>query len=215
MHINGGESYQSNFAESTASKCEWHSAFQDALDQIDSPPGELPNAPFPSWPDGKSEHLPVSDRHANSSRPAQIDTLNWNPSDNYLSDLAGDPVEQSDDKDTFLDPNDRLIDSGWGGECLRDIEDIDFEFVYALHTFVATVEGQANATKGDTMVLLDDSNSYWWLVRVVKDSSIGEDLLNLYFVLSLANAVKDTCLLNISRLLQSDSPASTSTEIST
>lgn len=24
------------------------------------------------------------------------------------------------------------------------------------------------------MVLLDDSNSYWWLVRVVKDGSIGE-----------------------------------------
>jgi SH3 domain len=53
------------------------------------------------------------------------------------------------------------------------LEDIDFEFVYALHTFVATVEGQANAAKGDTMVLLDDSNSYWWLVRVVKDGSIG------------------------------------------
>jgi hypothetical protein len=53
------------------------------------------------------------------------------------------------------------------------IEDIDFDFVYALHTFVATVEGQANATKGDTMVLLDDTNSYWWLVRVVKDGSIG------------------------------------------
>lgn len=52
-------------------------------------------------------------------------------------------------------------------------EDIDFDFVYALHTFVATVEGQANAAKGDTMVLLDDSNSYWWLVRVVKDGSIG------------------------------------------
>ncbi|KAF2104815.1 hypothetical protein NA57DRAFT_71020 [Rhizodiscina lignyota] len=67
----------------------------------------------------------------------------------------------------------RFIDSGWGGECLRETEDIDFEFVYALHTFVATVEGQANATKGDTMVLLDDSNSYWWLVRIVKDSSIG------------------------------------------
>ncbi|RPA84387.1 hypothetical protein BJ508DRAFT_37691 [Ascobolus immersus RN42] len=54
-----------------------------------------------------------------------------------------------------------------------DNEDIDFEFVYALHTFEATVEGQANAVKGDTMVLLDDSNSYWWLVRIVKDSSIG------------------------------------------
>ncbi|KZF26956.1 hypothetical protein L228DRAFT_258309 [Xylona heveae TC161] len=54
-----------------------------------------------------------------------------------------------------------------------DDEDIDFEFVYALHSFEATIEGQANATKGDTMVLLDDSNSYWWLVRVVKDGSIG------------------------------------------
>lgn len=58
----------------------------------------------------------------------------------------------------------------------RYAEDIDFDFVYALHTFVATVEGQANAAKGDTMVLLDDSNSYWWLVRVVKDGSIGRRL---------------------------------------
>jgi hypothetical protein len=55
--------------------------------------------------------------------------------------------------------------------------------VYALHTFVATVEGQANATKGDTMVLLDDSNSYWWLVRVVKDSSIGKiDILTSHLI---------------------------------
>lgn len=87
------------------------------------------------------------------------------------------PYESSeDDCDDFIYPEDRerLVDSGWGGDCLRDLEDIDFEFVYALHTFVATVEGQANATKGDTMVLLDDSNSYWWLVRVVKDSSIGK-----------------------------------------
>ncbi|KAI7486802.1 hypothetical protein KC357_g2625 [Hortaea werneckii] len=81
----------------------------------------------------------------------------------------------NDDADDhfFNNPNPRFTDSGWSGECLREAEDIDFEFVYALHTFVATVEGQANATKGDTMVLLDDSNSYWWLVRVVKDSSIG------------------------------------------
>ncbi|KAK5167772.1 protein phosphatase regulator [Saxophila tyrrhenica] len=85
-----------------------------------------------------------------------------------------DEDENDDDTDALFDPlDDRFIDSGWGGECLRDTEDIDFEFVYALHTFVATVEGQANAQKGDTMVLLDDSNSYWWLVRVVKDNSIG------------------------------------------
>ena len=88
------------------------------------------------------------------------------------------PIEKRSPNDdetndiSFLDDT-RFIDSGWGGECLRETEDIDFEFVYALHTFVATVEGQANAAKGDTMVLLDDSNSYWWLVRIVKDSSIG------------------------------------------
>ncbi|KAH7140742.1 hypothetical protein EDB81DRAFT_900164 [Dactylonectria macrodidyma] len=80
---------------------------------------------------------------------------------------------EDDDSDLSFPDDTRFIDSGWAAECLQDTEDIDFEFVYALHTFVATVEGQANATKGDTMVLLDDSNSYWWLVRVVKDSSIG------------------------------------------
>lgn len=82
--------------------------------------------------------------------------------------------EDDDDYDIPYTADSRFVDSGWGGDCLQESEDIDFEFVYALHTFVATVEGQANATKGDTMVLLDDSNSYWWLVRVVKDSSIGK-----------------------------------------
>lgn len=84
-------------------------------------------------------------------------------------------TSSDDDSSDFIWTTDpRFIDSGWGGECLRETEDIDFELVYALHTFVATVEGQANAAKGDTMVLLDDTNSYWWLVRVVKDGSIGE-----------------------------------------
>ncbi|TID19084.1 hypothetical protein E2P81_ATG06062 [Venturia nashicola] len=93
--------------------------------------------------------------------------------DSFESALFGDD-DDDDDKQSVLFPSDsRFVDSGWGGECLRELEDIDFEFVYALHTFVATVEGQANAQKGDTMVLLDDSNSYWWLVRVVKDSTIG------------------------------------------
>jgi len=46
--------------------------------------------------------------------------------------------------------------------------------MYALHSFAATVEGQANATKGDMLVLLDDTNSYWWLVRIVKDHSVGK-----------------------------------------
>ncbi|KAF7183137.1 hypothetical protein CNMCM7691_002972 [Aspergillus felis] len=76
--------------------------------------------------------------------------------------------EESDD---LLD--DDLMDKISSSPSIDD-EDIDFEFVYALHNFVATVDGQANAAKGDTMVLLDDSNSYWWLVRIVKDGSIGK-----------------------------------------
>lgn len=91
----------------------------------------------------------------------------------------GDSDDDDDNDDLFLNLDSHFIASGWDGECLHEAEDIDFEFVYALHTFVATVEGQANATKGDTMVLLDDSNSYWWLVRVVKDSSIGMILKHL------------------------------------
>lgn len=79
------------------------------------------------------------------------------------ADLEGDDGDLDDD-----DMMDKISSSP-----SIDDEDIDFELVYALHTFIATVEGQANATKGDAMVLLDDSNSYWWLVRVVKDSSIG------------------------------------------
>jgi hypothetical protein len=99
--------------------------------------------------------------------------------DSWTTDSDADSWDErleDDDasNDIFFSDDPRFVDSGWGGECLRETEDIDFEFVYALHTFVATVEGQANATKGDTMVLLDDSNSYWWLVRVVKDSSIGK-----------------------------------------
>jgi hypothetical protein len=97
----------------------------------------------------------------------------------FGSEIMTVPYESSeeDQDDDIPYPEDsRFIDSGWGGECLQESEDIDFDLVYALHTFVATVEGQANATKGDTMVLLDDSNSYWWLVRVVKDSSIGTPL---------------------------------------
>nr|POF21067.1 tip elongation aberrant protein tea4 [Quercus suber] len=106
--------------------------------------------------------------------PSETDS-SWEDTSESDLDLDDSIAEKTsnDDANLFLDLDNRFIDSGWGGECLQDTEDIDFEFVYALHTFVATVEGQANATKGDTMVLLDDSNSYWWLVRVVKDGSIG------------------------------------------
>ncbi|KAK4631941.1 Tip elongation aberrant protein Tea4 [Fulvia fulva] len=115
--------------------------------------------------------LPVDDPLLDM--PVSSPTASWESTSETNSAGSDDDADSDDAEDSFIDLDERFIDSGWGGECLRETEDIDFEFVYALHTFVATVEGQANATKGDTMVLLDDSNSYWWLVRVVKDSSIG------------------------------------------
>lgn len=41
------------------------------------------------------------------------------------------------------------------------------------HTFIATVEGQASVMKGDSLILLDDTNSYWWLVKVLKTEEVG------------------------------------------
>lgn len=126
-------------------------------------------------------------RTANGTPPPSIKHQN-DEEDSWTTDSDADSWDEDLDNDdasndiSFSD-DPRFVDSGWGGECLRETEDIDFEFVYALHTFVATVEGQANATKGDTMVLLDDSNSYWWLVRVVKDSSIGRSHNSGWFVM--------------------------------
>ncbi|KAJ3316511.1 hypothetical protein HDU76_001742 [Blyttiomyces sp. JEL0837] len=52
-------------------------------------------------------------------------------------------------------------------------EHIDYSLVYALHTFVANLEGQVCVLKGDALDLLDDSNSYWWLVKCIKTDEIG------------------------------------------
>ncbi|KAL2828459.1 hypothetical protein BDW59DRAFT_49692 [Aspergillus cavernicola] len=90
--------------------------------------------------------------------------------DDDHGDTEDDDHSDAEDDDDLLD--DDLMDKISSSPSIDD-EDIDFEFVYALHNFVATVDGQANAAKGDNMVLLDDSNSYWWLVRIVKDGSIG------------------------------------------
>ena len=52
-------------------------------------------------------------------------------------------------------------------------ESIYFDMVYAFHSFAATVEGQANVVKGDSLYLIDDTNSYWWLVRILKTQEVG------------------------------------------
>jgi hypothetical protein len=55
---------------------------------------------------------------------------------------------------------------------LDENEPIDFSLVYALHTFVANLEGQVCVLKGDPLELLDDSNSYWWLVKCLKTEEV-------------------------------------------
>ncbi|CAG8617969.1 6460_t:CDS:2 [Cetraspora pellucida] len=52
-------------------------------------------------------------------------------------------------------------------------EDIEPGLVYALRTFTETVEGRAKVEKGDSLILLDDSNNYWWLVKILKNGDVG------------------------------------------
>ncbi|ORE02808.1 hypothetical protein BCV72DRAFT_42219 [Rhizopus microsporus var. microsporus] len=77
--------------------------------------------------------------------------------------------EREEEKEEEEDDNNSIYSSS---SSIPD-EDINFDLVYALHTFVATVDGQASVIKGDAMTLLDDTNSYWWLVRALKTSEVG------------------------------------------
>ncbi|POS82894.1 hypothetical protein EPUL_005016, partial [Erysiphe pulchra] len=125
---------------------------QPSRNQIDT---DTSNKTFASQNNRKSIHGNIS---SEDSSPDQVGSMGED------DEAKNGEVDDGNDDD--------MLDKISSSPSIED-EDIDFEFVYALHTFIATIEGQANATKGDTMVLLDDSNSYWWLVRVVKDSSIG------------------------------------------
>lgn len=65
-------------------------------------------------------------------------------------------MDDEDDEDLDDEDDDDLSSS----PSIPD-ENIDFDLVYALHTFCASVEGQATVNKGNSLTLLDDSNSYW------------------------------------------------------
>lgn len=54
-----------------------------------------------------------------------------------------------------------------------DVGTIDYHAVYARHVFIAAVEGQISVMQDDKLVLLDDTNAYWWLVRIIKTSDVG------------------------------------------
>ncbi|KAJ2702788.1 protein phosphatase regulator [Coemansia sp. IMI 203386] len=52
-------------------------------------------------------------------------------------------------------------------------EDVDFNYVYAMFHFPQMVEGQVTVDEGEKLTLLDDSNSYWWLVQNLRDNQMG------------------------------------------
>ncbi|KAI0938901.1 hypothetical protein AcV5_000470 [Taiwanofungus camphoratus] len=89
----------------------------------------------------------------------------------YPSDEEHSVLE--DDSDTDERDADYMDDDDGSSSLSIPNESIDFDLVYALHSFAATVEGQANVVKGDSLFLMDDSNSYWWLVRVLKTQEVG------------------------------------------
>lgn len=130
---------------------------------------ELPTLPFQQnftsylegWPFDTSTLSEVQPESPGSGAETSIGAEENGQDQDYPT--SGTEVEEREDNESPPFSASPSISDG----------EIDFEFVYSLHTFIASVEGQANATKGDTLVLLDDSNSYWWLVRVLKDSSIG------------------------------------------
>jgi len=89
----------------------------------------------------------------------------------YPSDEEHSMIEDDSDPDE-RDGDYADADDGSSSPSIPN-ESIDFDLVYSLHGFAATVEGQASVVKGDSLVLMDDSNSYWWLVRVLKTQEIG------------------------------------------
>ena len=121
------------------------SSASDAVDLISTsssgdPPASKTEVVLPLRESNKNKTLPMTPSHESKQYPEDK------------------PFRDQTDGDDSTD------ESMSSSPICEDI-DIDFELTYALHTFVATVEGQINVSKGDILVLLDDSNPYWWLVR--------------------------------------------------
>ncbi|KAI8988630.1 hypothetical protein BDF20DRAFT_813497 [Mycotypha africana] len=93
----------------------------------------------------------------------------------FIVEESAESIEEDiTDEDAIADEdNDDDICSSYTSTSSIPDEDINFDLVYARHTFVASIDGQASVVKGDTMVLIDDTNSYWWLIRALKTSEVG------------------------------------------
>src|ERR1700742_2215584 len=128
----------------------------------------------------------IRDRSPSSAiqvrRPQRQDTFDLrdqlmadDPQQHYHHDMQiSDEEEHSGMEEEEIIEEGEFIDEEDSGSSLSiPNESIDFDLVYAFHSFAATVEGQANVVKGDSLFLMDDSNSYWWLVRVLKTQEVG------------------------------------------
>ncbi|KAJ3827592.1 hypothetical protein F5880DRAFT_1178468 [Lentinula raphanica] len=98
---------------------------------------------------------------------AHADAANYIGTDDEEHSVLEDDSDGEEHEDYIDD-----VDDGSSSLSIPN-ESIDFDLVYSLHSFAATVEGQANVVKGDSLFLMDDSNSYWWLVRVLKTQEVG------------------------------------------
>ncbi|KAL4067101.1 hypothetical protein V8B97DRAFT_1874128 [Scleroderma yunnanense] len=114
----------------------------------------------------------MADDHASPNMQAHADATNSIAYAGGASDEEHSVLE--DDSDGEEREIDYMDDEDDGSSSLSiPNESIDFDLVYSLHSFAATVEGQASVVKGDSLFLMDDSNSYWWLVRVLKTQDVG------------------------------------------
>ncbi|KAI8373261.1 hypothetical protein BD560DRAFT_368980 [Blakeslea trispora] len=91
----------------------------------------------------------------------------------HLIEEDEDEDEEDDDEEEDDEDEDDEDGSNFTSSPSIPDENINFDLVYTLHTFEATVDGQASVKKGDALTLLDDSNSYWWLIRDLKTSEVG------------------------------------------
>ena len=113
------------------------------------------------------QYSDADDSHLGQSQVAydEPEYIDASPDD---EDQQHSMIDVDEEEDRFSDEDDDRSSS-----LSIPNESIDFDLVYSLHSFAATVEGQASVVKGDSLVLMDDTNSYWWLVRVLKTQEIG------------------------------------------
>jgi hypothetical protein len=143
----------------------WISSWEEATnltppDSADSQGGAVSPVPVP---------LSKSVSHRNAPpRAGAIAPVPWSKNNLTLAETIG--TAPLDESVTLRLSNDDDSDSS--SLSIPD-ESVDFDLVYALHGFAATVEGQAKIVKGDSLFLMDDSDRYWWLVRVLKTQEVG------------------------------------------